>query len=503
VQPGLTAYVQSINSSYQAFSKTGTALMGSLSLGNLNSSGSTDGDPIVLYDKYADRWFIQEFQQSGNSILIAISKTNDPTGAYYEYTFVPDASTFPDYPKFSIWPDGYYMTCNYQPTQKVTVFDRTKMLAGNAAAGMIVLPAPVIPNPGFFAPMPADADGVLPPAGTPCYMFAFEDDNQGCTPASVKDQIHIFKMTTNWTTPASSSIVEDAAGGSPLAVTLFNSSFNNYGSEVSQKGSTQALDVIQGIFMYRAQFRKWTGYNTVVLNNAVNVNTSTNQSGIRWYELRQTGTAWSIHQQGTYAPDAENRWMGSIAMDDNGSIGMAYAVAGPGEYPSLRYTGRYSSDPLGTMPFAEVTAKAGVSACPHNRWGDYGQTSLDPSDGMTFWHTGMWEGAGGTDQTQVFSFKITPSVATGTADLTNSTAEYKAFLTGPGTLYVKANNLAANDEVVVDLFDIDGRQISGQKITPASNMFETNISVAGLAKGTYLVRIGNLNFQKVIKVPIN
>jgi len=498
---GLTAYVQAVNSNYRAYNKTtGAPLMNSLSLTTLWSGSQASGDPIVLYDKYADRWFIMQFQlPSNNTVLIAISQTNDPTGAFYKYTF-SSLSQQPDYLKFSIWPDGYYMTANFG--NQICIFDRTKMLAGNQAASMILKTLPAFNDNGstaggFYTPNIADADGTLPPSGTPALLFAYEDDNAGGT----KDQIHVIKITTNWTTPASTTAVEDAT--SPLPTVAFNSTFSAAAmSEISQKGSTNGIDAIQAIFMFRAQYRIWAGYNSVLLSGVVNAD-GNGKAGIRWYELRQNNTtkAWSIYQQGTYSPDGDNRWMSSIAMDDNGSIALCYAVSGTSSYPSLRYTGRYSSDPLGTMPFAEVTAKAGTSAkTGNNRWGDYSHTSLDP-DGKTFWHTGMWMSS--SETSQIYSFQITQSVATGIDEPKTIAPSYSAYISGGSNLLVKADNLASNDELMVDLFDIEGKLVIDKKITPSSNMFETNFETNNLAKGTYLVRIGNLSFQKVIKVVVN
>ncbi|HXC04080.1 MAG TPA: hypothetical protein VNZ86_04960, partial [Bacteroidia bacterium] len=157
---GLTDYVQAVNTYYRAYNKTtGAPLMGSMLLGTLWTGGGNDGDPVVLYDKFADRWMITQFHITGGSqaLLIAISTTNDPTGTFYKYTFTPDAADSPDYPKYAIWSDGYYQTANWG-NQKVTIYDRTKMLAGNPAAGMIVLPIPAMnTSGGFFTPILADA----------------------------------------------------------------------------------------------------------------------------------------------------------------------------------------------------------------------------------------------------------------------------------------------------------------------------------------------------------
>jgi hypothetical protein len=496
---GLTAYVQAVNSNYRAYNKaTGAPLMNSLSLSTLWAGTSAAGDPVVLYDKYADRWFIMQFQlPSNNKVLIAISQTNDPTGAFYKYTF-SSLTQQPDYLKFSIWPDGYYMTANFG--LQICIFDRTKMLAGDQTASMILKTLPNFQHDqGFYTPNIADADGTLPPNGTPATLFGFEDNNAGGS----KDQIHVIKITTNWTTPSSTTAVEDTPGGSPLATAAFNSTFSAAAmSEISQKGSSNGIDAIQGIFMFRAQYRVWAGYNSVLLSGVVNAD-GNGKAGIRWYELRQNNTTkvWSIYQQGTYAPDGDNRWMSSIAMDDNGSIALAYAVSGPNSYPSLRYTGRYSSDPLGTMPFAEVTAKAGTSAkTGNNRWGDYSHTALDP-DGKTFWHTGMWMSS--SETSQIYSFQITQSTATGIDENKKTDPSYSAYFIENSNLLVKASNLASDDLLMVDLFDVEGKLITDKKIKPSSNMFETNFDTNGLAKGTYLVRIGNISFQKVMKVIVN
>ncbi len=322
---GPNHYVQAVNSEYKIYTKTGGAVTGggAFALGTL-LFGSNNGDPVVMYDKFADRWVITEFgTNSDKKIYIGVSQTSDPTGAYYTYQFV--ASIFPDYLKFSIWTDGYYMTHNTSTsaTKRLYIFERDQMIAGNAGSRMINKTYTTNTSGGFICPLAAYADGQLPPAGTPCPIFCYEDDAWGGTYA---DRIDINNVTTTWGTTPSATVTLAAQ----LPTTPFDASYNSNWDDVSQPGSTQKLDGIGGVFTYRAQYRVWTGYHSVVLCNGVLVNSTTGQRGIRWYELRKnTSTgAWSIYQQSTYAPDALNRWVGSIAMDDNGSIGMAYATSG-------------------------------------------------------------------------------------------------------------------------------------------------------------------------------
>lgn len=487
---GPNHYVQAVNTTYRIYSKTGTAMTNSLSLGSL-LFGVNHGDPIVMYDKFADRWFISQFNYSTNKVYIGLSETSDPMGAYNTWQY--SCTELPDYLKFSIWQDGYYMTSN-MGTQRIFVFERTEMIAGNSAARSISKTFSPPDGGGFFCPLSAYADGELPPAGTPCPIFTYEDDGWG---AAYDDAINIYNATVNWAaTPTLTVTLKQT-----LLTDPFDASYNASWNDIPQPSSTQKLDGIGGVFTFRAQWRSWTGYNTVVLNCGVKVSAS--QRSIRWYELRQDQSSgnWSIYQQSTYAPDAHYRWCGSIAMDDNGSIGLAYAKASSSVSASIGYTGRLATDPLNTMTFAEEIAATGSGAqAGHNRFGDYTHTALDPVDGTIFWHTGEYFSSG-SPRTKIFSFQI-PFNA-GLEEDAVALPIIKAY-TSDNSIVVNGSSLADNSELMVDLFDINGRLISSSKVTPSGNAFETSISVVGLVPGTYLVRVGKMYsaFQEVIKVAI-
>lgn len=397
--------IQMINSTtFKVYNKTTGAAMLTGTLGNLWASPtSNDGDPIVLYDKAADRFFMSQFGQTGNRIYIAISTSSDPLGSWYTYTFT--SPQFPDYLKFGVWQDGYYMTSN-QATQKVFAFERSAMLAGTPGARSVYSTfAPPMGN--FFCPLPGDSgDGTLAPAGTPCPIFCYSDNGWG---GGINDRVNIYNMTVNWSTTTPTASIASAAN---LATTAFDSSYNNNWDDISQPGTSQKLDGIGGICMYRAQYKQWSGYNTVVLNWAVKI--SNTQRSIKWCELRQNASTgvWSIYQEGTYTPDAATRWMGSMAMDNNGSIGMVYMKSDATSiYPGLYFTGRRTCDPLGTLPVTEVEIIAGTgSQTGQNRCGDYAQLWLD-NDGTTFWGTSEYMGGatgGNAARTRVFSFQIAP-----------------------------------------------------------------------------------------------
>ena len=494
---GPNHYVQAVNSSpFKVFNKTNGASLSIRQIGSLWSPAtSNDGDPIVMYDKYADRWFVSQFGVSGNKVYIAISQTNNPTGAYYTYTFT--SSQFPDYLKFSIWADGYYMTSN-QGTDKVFVFEREKMLLGQTARSVFKTFAPgTVSN--FFCPLPADADGVLPPVGTPCPFFWYTENSWG---GSVVDAIKYINATVDWT-PTTPTLTFSTA--STINTAAFDGTYSNSWSDIyqSDNNASNRLDGIGGVVWYRAQWRQWTGYNTLLLCWGVKI--SSTQRSIKWVELRQTqpSGSWTLYQEGIYAPDDLNRWVGSMAMDDYGSIALCYAVAGPTPVTpvSLRYTGRISTDPLGQMTLTETNVQTGSGVMTNcgGRFGDYSHTSLDPN-GTKFWHTGEYS-SGGAPATRVYSFSIpTP------ASISETESDVVLNVVQQGnSIQINAENLTFSGSFIVDIFDIQGRKIDGQEVNATDNKIKTSIDIANYAKGIYMVRIGKLNtsFQKVVKVPIN
>jgi len=409
---GPNHYVQMINATtFRVYNKeTGATIGSAQSLGALwNPDTQNNGDPIVLYDKAADRWFLAQFGSFfNNEIYIAISTTGDPLGSYYTYTF--ESPSFPDYLKFSVWQDGYYMTANTN-TQRVFAFERDAMLAGTPGARSVFTTFNPPDGGGFFVPVTGcAADGVLPPAGTPCPIFSYSDNGWG---GSNQDRVNIYNMTVNWTPNTPTASITSANNVNTAA---FDASYNSNWNDVSQPGTTQKLDGIGGICMYRGQWKTWGDYNSVVLNWAVKISNS--QRSIKWCELRQDAATgvWSMYQEGIYTPDSDTRWMGSIIMDDNGSIGLSYMKTNANTtlYPGLYYTGRRSCDPLGTMPITEQLIVGGTgSQTGTNRNGDYAHGCLDP-DGLTIWSTSEYMGGQSgfsAARTRIFSYQIEPCIA--------------------------------------------------------------------------------------------
>lgn len=340
------------------------------------------GDPVAVYDQFADRYVLTEFSSSGNKLIVMVSQTNNPTGSWYVYQFI--APTFPDYPKYGVWENAYICTTN-ETTNKVYAFDRPTMLTGAVTTTMIGFSIPGSPAVGFQAAAPVNISGTnLPPVGTLPLVMRMTDDGWG---GGVSDALEMWELNLNFITPGLSTMAQLPS----LLTAPFSTDLCGYVTLncIRQPGNTR-LDPIREIIMNRVWYRNFNTHQSIVLSHSVDA-TGLDQAGVRWYELRRNALGpWSIYQQSTYAPDTNSRWMGTIGINQEGSIGLVYNVSSKNVFPSLRLTGRKVSDPLNTMSEPEQTIMAGSTNNSNNRWGDYNDMQIDPANDATFWTTGMY-----------------------------------------------------------------------------------------------------------------
>ncbi|MDP4281980.1 MAG: T9SS type A sorting domain-containing protein [Bacteroidota bacterium] len=377
---GPNHYFQVVNCHFSIFDKTGNLLLGPLdnsSIWNGMPNNNNSGDGTITYDEQADRWVFSQLSFASSSSgpyyqMIAVSQTSDPTGSWYRYEY--QFTDLNDYPKFGVWRDGYYMTVNNFTAGAtwngvtVAALDRSSMLQGLSNAQMITFTTEASNEASSL--LPFDCDGTFPPVGTPEY-FVYYNENPS--------HLGLYEFHVDWNTPSSSTF----GNFKTLNVASFSSNFG----DVPQKGTSRKLDNLSDRLMYRAQYRYFSDHQSMVVNHSVVAGVA---SGIRWYELRRTSGDWSLYQQATYAPNDSNyRWMGSIAMDTKGDIALGFTVSSTKMYPTIRYTGRSSQDPLGQMTVAEkgIMNGGGSQTSSSQRWGDYSGMTIDPTTDSVFWYT--------------------------------------------------------------------------------------------------------------------
>jgi hypothetical protein len=422
---GPNHYIQMVNSAFAVYNKTGALLAGPVNINSLWTGfggvcqTTNRGDPIVLYDPLADRWLLSQFafnvDGSGNPIApffecVAISRTANPvSGGWNLYGFQTPA--FPDYPKFGVWPEAYYMSTYEGDNLGVYALDRVNMLAGAVARPFVRFTLPSLSDGRRQTRvLPSDVDGPnAPPTSTP---NLFVRSVEAALQTGANDRLEVFEFRAVFGGGGSTfggPVV--SLNTAPYDISLCGDALPR--NCIPQPGTTRGLDPLSNRLMWRLQYRNFGSYETLVVNQTVDVGSE--RAGIRWYEMRRAGGTWSIFQQGTFAPDdGAHRWMGSAAMDGEGNIALGYSVSSSAIFPSIRYTGRKAGDPLGTLPQGEVTLMTGSGSQilndgngnPIFRWGDYSAMSVDPVDDCTFWYTQQYLPADGRWRTRIGTFQL-------------------------------------------------------------------------------------------------
>ncbi|NOU46433.1 MAG: T9SS type A sorting domain-containing protein [Bacteroidales bacterium] len=398
---GPNHFIGGWNVGFRIFDKTGNPLTPAASLSTL-FPGNTLGDPIVLYDAAADRFIITEFDQSPNGFNMAICQGSDPVNdGWYIYTTGLTSGQFPDYPKFSVWSDGYYITANISQTNRVFVAERDQMLIGEQPQ-FIGFPLTGIRTSGFYSPQVLNvSNSDLPAAGNATVVYMQDDAWSGVS----EDHLKLWSIDVDWVTPSQSTI----SAATELVTTPFISVFDGGSFSNRPQPGGPDIDVLQATIMNQAQFHRYADHNSAVFNFVVDTDgTGGELAGVRWYELRQPadGEPWEIFQEGTYISPYNNKdaFGASMAMDADGNIGMGYTTVSNTERIGIYYTGRYAGDPLGQMTIDETLIGQSTSSNPSNRLADYNHLTVDPSDDKTFWHIAEYFKGGRKDV--VGSFKI-------------------------------------------------------------------------------------------------
>ncbi len=458
---GLTQYVQWVNFSYAVFRKSdGALLLGPVPGSNIwtNLGGPckdhNSGDPIVLYDKLANRWLLAQFAIvdpiAGPFFeCIAVSKTSDATGDFnlYQQEFVNDPNNppsanntpiFNDFPKFGVMPDAYYASYNTftsddpqtaQGTgERACAYDRNAMLNGDPIrAACEQLP--------FFNPdpdntlLPPDLDGnTLPPAGAPVYYLGMDFSTSS---------IALYRFHVDFTTPTNSTFdnFQTRILIPPTQPGVDNFSEVCFGAGVhciTQPNTTNTLDAKSDRSGYRFAYRNFGDHEAWVLTHVVEgAFQDTNEpTDVGWWELRRTGTGnpaiFQSHAQFDRQPGPGaniNRWLSSVALDKTSDMLQGYSISAGNDlndstiqiFPSIGLQGRSRTDPAGTttaLSTGEVVMAGGGSITDANdfRWGDYSQMTVDPVDDCTFWYTNEYISANTIFvpkwSTRILSFKF-------------------------------------------------------------------------------------------------
>jgi len=451
---GPNHYIAVFNTGFRIFDKDGNPLTAQLGPENVFGAGSYCCDLTVSYDAAADRFVMTIL---GGGWTVAVSQGPDPINdGWYVYNW----GTGSDYQKLSIWSDAYYVTDN---PPALHALERDAMIAGDQTAQFVAFSLPGINGSGFRSPQAFNVtDDNLPAAGSAPIVFLADDAWAGVS----SDHVKIWTADVDWNNTGNSSI---SASPQEISTTPFTSVFDNGAWTNLQQPGGGLIDALQHTIMNQAQFRKFSSHNSAIFNFVVNTGTPTsiggsivNRAAVRWFELRQDsdGQPWSLYQEGTYeSPDGKHAWNASMAMDLQGNIGMGYSGMGGDndQFVSTYYTGRYVSDPLGTMSIAEEIIQAGTGNISGTRFGDYSKVAVDPSNDKAFWFNNELMEGSRANVVGVFQIAANFSNDVGVVNIESPTT---GTLTSSENITVTIFNYGENDASNFDItYQVDGGAI--------------------------------------------
>jgi hypothetical protein len=450
---GITQFMEYVNTSYQGFGKTppyapvwptpqqiNTPWPRNSPCAQVTQSGpAIQLDSVIIYDRLASRWVIaaKTTVQDDYNFCIAVSNMDnlaDPGFAWYAYSWNLDNNLGknagghfyqPDWPKLGTWPDGYYAAMDLvDPTTKVEsgmlacAFDRTSMLSNST------------PTPAFacykdqnvarmsngiylaHSLIPADVDGTTPPpAGRDEFMVSIENPLNpfGSDGQNSSTTLNLWDFHVDWTPPATLTLESLT---SPTVSTYIPGCYTQAAPGqticvpepgVSGFGGIK-VDSVGDRFMPRFAYRNFgTGqYESFLISHTVQTNLGSGQdlqqTGIRWYELRASGSGTpTLSQENTISPDSVLfRFLPSIAQDKNGNAAVGYNFSNTSNNPGINLS-FWNLNPIDANPPTEVTILNGpgeeIPFVPSTgvltnvgQWGSYATISVDPVDDCTFWY---------------------------------------------------------------------------------------------------------------------
>ncbi len=389
---GPNHFVEVINSSVAVYDRGG-ALVSHVSLDSFFAAtiSGTDYprngsfDPRVLYDRRSGRWLATALEfgnPSGrnNHVILAVSASEDPTGAWYKYLVeVGQAQNgsityFSDYETLGADDNGVYIGLRIFPSSgssfaKIAAMQKASLLSGTASTVTVFSNITDM----YSTPQPAynfDAVGASDRA-----WFVSSSH-------TVFGDVHYRRLTWSGGTPtldSSATTLSTPAYGDPI----------NAPADGSMTAINVGDDRLQMAVIRDGAL--WTCRH-VGLNSSGGA-TSADRTGCEWLELDVSTATASLTQSGrVYDSDASPRYYfyPSIAVNGQGHVAMGFSGSKSSEFVGAYYTGRLASDTAGTMGTV-VQIKAGedtyqrLDGSGRNRWGDYSFTSLDPNDDMTIW----------------------------------------------------------------------------------------------------------------------
>ncbi len=415
---GLTQVMVLTNGRMKVFDKQGNLGPLDVDLDTFFSSlvgpGQFVSDPHVRYDRLSGRWFITAITATGadrepaNNILIAVSSGAiiDGASSFSLFRFRHDqagiqqpnidSGGFADYDTLGVDKFALYMGVN--------VFKFTGAILNIRSTGYVIRKADLLNGTLTVTPFrelgifTLNSDNTFSGSGMDTPQGVDNDDPNASEGYFIGVDMTSFsilnlrRVSNPGSTPGMSPNIVLSVPTTAFPLDQVQPSVLTLDA-VSDRLFAAAIHTnrITGVKSL------WTAHNIAVDATGVGSETG-DRNGSRWYELRDlTAANPTLFQAGTVFdsstdPTTPRRgfWMPSVAMSGQGHMALGASFASTGDRPGVAVAGRLAVDVLGTTRLptlavpGEETYTDGLGE-PPQRWGDYSQTAVDPTDAQTMW----------------------------------------------------------------------------------------------------------------------
>ncbi len=366
--------------------------------------GASIFDPGIFYDHYANRYVVvvaaRRQSPAGSWLLIGVSQTGNPGGTYWIWAL--DArldgsnptNNWSDYPKVGFDTQAVYIATNQFQIgggfqyAKFRILNKSELYQGAALHWYDFWNLKNPNGSGAFTVQPAShfrGVGGNPPA----YLV------NGFFPSG--------NQLTLW---ALANPVASWSGGTPsLSRQAVPCRAYDFPPNAQQLGSANPISTNDPRLL-NAVFQNAGGVQRLWTCHTVKISWQGDpqaRCGIQWYEIN-VPTA-TVVQQNAYGASGKYYFFPAIQTDINRNAFFAFCRSGSTEYVNVRQTGRRVGDPANTLQ-GSALVKAGESAYPTDRWGDYTGICRDGADAATCWGYAQYAASGGNWGTWAFSMKF-------------------------------------------------------------------------------------------------
>jgi hypothetical protein len=320
------------------------------------------GDPFIVYDDIANRWYVEQLNASYTGVEIAVSKDANPLDGFYT-GFINIG--FLDFPKIGFNYNEMVITGDQifgSYAVGIYSFPKSSLLSGSFSYNLYTIPG--YPN-NWLGLMPAKMHNAT--ASDPMYFI----DTAGYLTGGTQNGIRV------WT----GNNLQGASG----SLTSVDFTVDTYGLPpfADQPGASGSINT-NAAGMISADWRRVGGVGHILgTQNATLSSDGFSTTHAIVYEV-DTDTM-TLDQQINISPGSGVfTYMPAAALDASGDIGITYMESSNSEFLSMYVAAHGVGDAAGTY-VAALARTDNSFFTDSGRTGDYSTVVVDPSSPNTFW----------------------------------------------------------------------------------------------------------------------